>query len=152
MPVLVQATDPLIPDELIAFVGDFRREARKYTPKSFPPFPKGSCSWACEILGQLLELRGFGAWELVKARATGFHFGQVHTHDWLENDGIIIDPTADQFISFPAFAGKSLPFIHVGQSPISEVFTVMERRDVLDEGVHPSAQGSFQLIKAALNL
>lgn len=78
------------------------------------------------------------------------------THDWLEKDGICIDPTADQFQERDEFRGKDLPFIHRGDSPLSEVFTMKpdgySRRDVLVEKVHPSASRQNRMIRGRLGM
>jgi hypothetical protein len=141
-----------ITSELTDFVNEFRREAKKFSPSDFPPFPRGACNWACEILGHLLAQKGFGAWQLVKAEATCDGSGGKCTHDWLEKDGVVIDPTADQFTDRPHFKGQALPFIHEGTSPLSETFDEYERRPILAEEVHSSVQGAYRKIRTALGL
>lgn len=74
------------------------------------------------------------------------------SHDWLEKDGLVIDATADQFTTYDEFIGENLPFVHDGNTPLNRVFRFSEKRDVVKEGVHTSAEGAHQQIRAALNL
>jgi hypothetical protein len=55
-------------------------------------FPHGSCGDASILLGQYLFDRSFGLWEY----AGGERELDLHSHAWLERDGLIIDITADQ--------------------------------------------------------
>jgi hypothetical protein len=59
--------------------------------ESFAEFPKGSCGDASEMLGQVLRDAGLGLWY--------FHntWFQDQSHGWIEQDGLIVDITADQF-------------------------------------------------------
>lgn len=58
----------------------------------FDDFPNGSCSDASEILGCLLEEKGFGPYQLVSGTD---RIGR--THAWIQSDDYRIDITADQF-------------------------------------------------------
>ncbi|GAA0736780.1 hypothetical protein Drose_35940 [Dactylosporangium roseum] len=60
---------------------------------SLAEFPKGSCGDACELLGQFLADSGLGDWQY----RSGKRDEPFHTHAWLEQDGLILDITADQF-------------------------------------------------------
>jgi hypothetical protein len=60
---------------------------------SLADFPKGSCGDTCELLGQFLADSGLGEWQY----RSGQRDEPFHTHAWLEQDGLILDITADQF-------------------------------------------------------
>jgi hypothetical protein len=60
---------------------------------SLAEFPKGSCGDTCELLGQFLADSGLGDWQY----CSGQRDEPFHTHAWLEQDGLILDITADQF-------------------------------------------------------
>ena len=54
-------------------------------------FPFGSCGAASELLAQYLEDNGYGAFDYVLGEDGG------QSHAWLEQDGLIVDITLDQF-------------------------------------------------------
>jgi hypothetical protein len=56
-------------------------------------FPKGSCGAASGLLGQYLIDRGLGGWRYCK----GFYCDSLASHAWLEQGGLTLDITADQF-------------------------------------------------------
>ncbi|MFF5085039.1 hypothetical protein ACFY36_49045 [Actinoplanes sp. NPDC000266] len=56
-------------------------------------FPHGSCGDTCELLGQFLIDSGLGEWRF----SAGVRNHSLATHAWLEQDGLILDITADQF-------------------------------------------------------
>jgi hypothetical protein len=56
-------------------------------------FPKAACGDASRLLAQYLRDRGFGEWAIVSA----WRDGLSRSHAWLEQDGWLIDITADQF-------------------------------------------------------
>lgn len=58
---------------------------------SFDEFPRGSCGDASEMLGQFLHDAGLGRWYLHST-----WFGEW-SHGWIEQAGLIVDITADQF-------------------------------------------------------
>lgn len=60
---------------------------------AFRDFPRGSCGDASILLGEYLHQTGHGDWEYV----TGERLSDFYTHAWLEQDGLILDITADQF-------------------------------------------------------
>jgi hypothetical protein len=60
---------------------------------SLRDFPTGSCGDASPLLGQFLREQGYGEWVYV----SGCRKGDDHSHAWLEQDGWILDITADQF-------------------------------------------------------
>ena len=56
-------------------------------------FPSGACGDASYLLAKYLEQNGCGQFEyVVGERRTNFH-----SHAWLEQNGIIVDITTDQF-------------------------------------------------------
>lgn len=57
----------------------------------FREFPNGCCADASLILAKFLEQKGFGICKYVRGQKG------IPTHAWLENEGFIIDITADQF-------------------------------------------------------
>jgi hypothetical protein len=67
-------------------------------------FPKAACGDASRLLAQYLRDRGFGEWTIV----TAWRDGMSRTHAWLEQDGWLIDITADQFedVSEPVIATR----------------------------------------------
>lgn len=60
---------------------------------SLREFPNGSCGDASPLLGQFLDDQGLGKWEYV----SGERKGDRHSHAWIEQRGLIVDITADQF-------------------------------------------------------
>jgi hypothetical protein len=58
---------------------------------SFAAFPSGSCGDTSELLGQYFSDSGLGQW----IYRTGFTTSR--THAWVEQNGILVDITADQF-------------------------------------------------------
>ncbi|MFL4476037.1 hypothetical protein ACIPVK_18740 [Paeniglutamicibacter sp. MACA_103] len=137
---------------LLAFVEEFRTAAKDTQAQHHKSFPNAACNWASEILGRLLSDKGFGTWQLIKASGRLDPEGSPHTHDWLEKDGVHVDPTAGQFNDRKIFAGKELPIAHRGESPICHVFGVYDSRDVLVEGVHHSAEGAHRIIRSRLGM
>ncbi|MFF3597978.1 hypothetical protein [Kitasatospora indigofera] len=60
---------------------------------SLHAFPDGSCSEASGLLAVYLAHTGLGAWEVVSG---GTPAGELGTHAWVEQDGLIVDITASQ--------------------------------------------------------
>lgn len=144
-------TEQPIDPALVAFVEEFRAAAKDTEAQHHKSFPRGACNWASEILGRLLSDKGFGTWQLIKASGR-LDPGSLNTHDWLEKDGVHVDPTADQFNDRQIFMGKDLPIVHRGDSPICSVFGVYDSRDVLVVGVHHSAEGEHRIIRSRLGM
>lgn len=65
---------------------------------SLAAFPRGSCGDVCELLGQYLIDSGLGEWRF----CVGFRDRPSGTHAWLEQAGLILNTTADQFIEIDA--------------------------------------------------
>lgn len=57
-------------------------------------FPCGACGDTSDMLGQYLTDCGLGPWQRVSGTKYQPKFG---THAWVEQDGLIVDITADQF-------------------------------------------------------
>jgi len=57
----------------------------------FEAFPAGACGDTCLLLARWLEANGFGCWEYV----TGWR--DRWSLAWLQQAGVIVDVTADQF-------------------------------------------------------
>ena len=69
---------------------------RKRLPITFKEFPLGSCGDAAILLGTFLKEEGAGTFTyMVGQRGEG---NDRHSHAWLEDDGVIVDITADQFL------------------------------------------------------
>jgi hypothetical protein len=73
---------------------EFRQalELTELTAVTFTHFPHGSCCSAAVMLARYLEKRGCGAWTL---QTVLDQYGSSHA--WLEQDGLVVDITADQF-------------------------------------------------------
>jgi len=56
-------------------------------------FPNGACGDASYLLAKYFEEKGCGQFEYV----WGMRRSNSHSHAWLEQNGIIVDITADQF-------------------------------------------------------
>jgi hypothetical protein len=56
-------------------------------------FPRGSCGDASILLGEYLHQQGCGVWDYVG----GERDCNLHSHAWLEQNGLIVDITAGQF-------------------------------------------------------
>jgi hypothetical protein len=62
------------------------------------PFPKGWCGDAAPLLLQYLTDSGFGEFEYVCGETRDFDPDEMpQSHAWLEQNGLIIDITANQF-------------------------------------------------------
>jgi hypothetical protein len=59
----------------------------------FQAFPSGACGDASILLAQFLSDSGYGTWNYV----SGERRGDRHSHAWVEQSGLIVDITADQF-------------------------------------------------------
>ncbi len=73
----------------------FREAIEKVDPKCLPitfsEFPFGSCGHTTILLGTILKDKGFGRFEYVLGQK------EAQSHAWLQQCGIIVDITADQF-------------------------------------------------------
>ena len=69
-------------------------ETGSYLRSGLRSFPRGACGDASRLLGIYLESLGLGKWTYVQGQAGGQRFA---THAWVEQDGLIVDITADQF-------------------------------------------------------
>ena len=80
-------------DSIQAAAERFRRalEEGGLTHVTLQAFPRGSCGDASELLGEYLSGCGLGDWT--------YRWGvrKQQTHAWLEQGGVIVDITADQF-------------------------------------------------------
>ncbi|WP_411755101.1 hypothetical protein [Serratia sp. (in: enterobacteria)] len=80
----------------------FERMDKSNLPVTFRNFSRGSCGDTCEVLAELLKELGYGCFLYVAGqRDNGY------SHAWLEQDGLVIDITADQFdeVSVPVYMG-----------------------------------------------
>lgn len=66
---------------------------RKELFSTLQEFPNGACGDASYLLAKYFEENGCGQFEYV----VGEKRPNFHSHAWLEQDGVIIDITADQF-------------------------------------------------------
>jgi hypothetical protein len=66
-------------------------------PVPFQRFPRGSCGAASEVLGHYLRAMCEVELIYVCGNRGSPSTGSWLSHAWLENDGLIIDVTADQF-------------------------------------------------------
>lgn len=64
----------------------------------FAKFPRGSCGITSEMLGQYLLDCGLGDWGYV----TGLRHEPFGSHAWIEQSGLFVDITGDQFAGTPA--------------------------------------------------
>ncbi len=84
-------------EELHALATTFRTAILACPPESLLPtlrdFPLGACGDASILLGEFLHERGAGEWDYL----AGERNGDQHSHAWVEQNGLIIDITADQF-------------------------------------------------------
>jgi hypothetical protein len=63
---------------------------------SLADFPRGACGDTCPLLGQYLADCGLGEWQYMSGERLDSH-GDMESHAWIEQDGLIVDITADQF-------------------------------------------------------
>jgi len=64
-------------------------------------FPRGACGDASDLLATYLYEQGVGHFEYVLACRGSADNGTLRQHAWLEQDGLIVDITADQFQDAP---------------------------------------------------
>ena len=81
----------------------FEQMDRTDLPVTFQNFPRGACGDTCDILAELLTELGYGNFQHVSGCRE-----DNYSHAWLEQDGVVIDITADQFdeISEPIYFGE----------------------------------------------
>lgn len=59
----------------------------------------------------------------MSAKVKGGEVESMLWHAWLQrDDGLVIDPTADQFNDRKRFKGQVLPLFHWGDSPLTGIF------------------------------
>lgn len=114
----------------------------------FYDFPSGACMDASILLGMILYRHGFGAFQLVSAwNETGGRF----SHAWLENDDILIDITAEQFVTWPVqsliIAMQKLPD-HYHSFEIQFKESVLQHNNVPDFGFY----STMRIVENAVNL
>lgn len=63
----------------------------------FTMFPRGTCGDTSELLGTWLSENGFGEFFYICGERGTFEDGGWFSHAWIEQDGWIVDITADQF-------------------------------------------------------
>jgi len=63
---------------------------------SLANFPVGACGDAAPLLGHYLLDQGFGTWTYVNGERPQGNHG-FESHAWIEQEGLIVDITADQF-------------------------------------------------------
>jgi len=117
---------------------------KRRVPLTLAEFPLGSCGDVCEILAEHLKELGCGLFDYVMGIDD---YGK--THAWLEQDGVIIDITADQF---PGFSEK----IYICKTgKFYEQFSVQERHkagySMLDEKSKTELEEVHVLIKTQMN-
>lgn len=68
----------------------------------FEHFPLGACGDSSLMLGEFLFELGCGTFEYFSGDCDGWH------HAWIENGGVIVDITGDQFPEFgkPVYVGR----------------------------------------------
>lgn len=91
---------------------EFRAACDAIQPKHplLPTFPCGWCSYASILLGEYLRESGLGGFQTRSGRK---QIGDAtKTHAWLQQDGLIVDVTADQFPDFApdVFVSRSSPW------------------------------------------
>lgn len=88
----------LLKDEIFKHAQIFRDALEncksKLTHISFENFPRGSCGDTSVLLGTYLSEKGLGDFNYISG---GKKIGKWSSHAWLEQNGLIIDITADQF-------------------------------------------------------
>lgn len=153
---MTQLDKPIDPD-LVAFVDEFHAAAQGVKDRYGFTFPLGACGWGSQILGHLLHEQGFGDWQLVRneGQLAETKPGIQH-HSWLEQDGIFIDVSVEQFKDSAEFMGRSLPLVHRGDSPMNSIFTRESggesSRSVLEFAVEREAARQDHIIRANLGL
>ena len=133
--------------ETFSEVARFRHALETLDKRRVPPtlaeFPLGSCGDVCEILAEHLKEFGFGLFDYVMGIND---IGK--THAWLEQDGVIIDITADQFSGF----SEKTYICKTGK--FHEQFSVQERHkagySMLDEKSKTELEEVHVLIKAQM--
>lgn len=147
------------PSTLDDFVDKFRTEANRFDPLTCGKpsiFPQGACGWACEMLGPLLAEHGFGTWQIVRGRAPRHGPIWMGTHCWLEKDGVVVDPTIDQFEGNEEFQGIDLSIISAAPSSIANIFhevpgAVREIASVRVESFHRGTEQAYENVRTALS-
>lgn len=69
----------------------------RYLTVTMQSFPIGSCGDATPLLGTFLAQQGLGTFMYVLGERDHNGINGRHSHAWLEDNGIIVDITADQF-------------------------------------------------------
>lgn len=100
------------------------------------PFPHGACAESSEILGALLETHGFGTWELISRDTKRNDPEDWTSHAWLQQFGVIVDPTFDQFSAEKPWFDPEATLVSFDESRLIERFPEKEtRRNVESENL-----------------
>lgn len=80
----------------------FEQLDKSNLPVSFQDFPLGACGDTCQVLAEILAELGYGEFRYIEGQRED---GKGHA--WLEQGGMFIDITADQFdeVSEPVYLG-----------------------------------------------
>ena len=113
----------------------FRRalEAGGLKSVTFQKFPRGACGDSSELLGHYLAECGLGEW-----RYRGGMLDQ-QSHGWIEQDGLIVDITADQFadVAEPVIVTRRSPWherwSHFGGHVASLAHYRYDAQDIRDD-------------------
>lgn len=81
----------------LAFREGLRSTDRQHLSVGLREFPVGSCGDVVLILGAYLADAGFGQFQYVWGQRGTAEAGTWCTHAWLEQRGVVVDITADQF-------------------------------------------------------
>jgi len=87
----------------------FERLDKSGMPVSFQDFPLGACGDTCQVLAEILTEFGHGEFRYIEGQRED---GKGHA--WLEQGGMFIDITADQFdeVSEPVYLGPPNSWYH----------------------------------------
>lgn len=111
------------------------------------PFPHGACSESSEILGALLQSHGFGTWEYVSRKTHWYGQIQPNTHAWIQQAGVVVDPTFDQFTDDDLCFDPQATLIYFDESRIVDRFPkAIARRQIDAESLWPDYRCKYDCL------
>lgn len=113
---------------------------------AFRDFPHGSCGDASILLGEYLSGLGYGDWNYIP----GTRIRDDFSHAWIEQNGVIVDITADQFddVNEPVIVTRSRDW-H-GQFRVDTDVVHVARIGVYDAATRRTLTAVYAAVSAAL--
>ncbi len=97
----MRSTDEQVFEHALRFRAAIDRTDKSKLPITFKNFPNGSCGDAALLIGAYFVNVGLGQFQYILGERERGDSRSWSSHAWIENDGLIVDITADQFPDAP---------------------------------------------------